>query len=220
MPCLQADISDEFLKSFIPETVYLVEGDIALPAPKIAEPATAPAPKPAEEDATSPATVAAPEAMVPPEPVAAKQHVHELPKIPKKEPAAQKQKYKVAGENRKGVVVLVTIPEAEFAHLPQLQFLQKILSAIGLQPSDVAYVNNISGELALFEELQKELQVNYIISFASRIETALPHEKFTLYNPVTVGSVPVVFSQALKMLADNVEHKKMLWGALQRTFKV
>ncbi|MCX2741899.1 hypothetical protein [Pontibacter anaerobius] len=210
MAGLQADISNEFLRTFITETVYLVEGDIAAPVP--AEPA------PAEVDATSPATVAAPEPTVAPQ--APKQAVHELPKIPKPAPEPMDQKYKIIGQNQKGVVVLVTIPDAEFGKLPQLQFLQKILSAIGLKPEDVAYVNNVSGELALFEELQKELQVNYIISFASRIETALPHEKFTLYNPVTVGSVPVVFSHALSMLEHNVEHKKSLWGALQKTFKV
>ncbi|WP_276495836.1 hypothetical protein [Pontibacter litorisediminis] len=219
MKGLQADISNEFLKSFIPETIYLVEGDVAVPEPVTPAPTTATTePATAEVDATSPATVAAPEPTVAPAP--AKQHVHELPKIPKKEAVPQKQKYTIMGQNQKGVVVLVTLPAAEFEKLPQLQFLQKILSAIGLMPADVAYVNNISGELALFEELQKELQVNYIISFASRIETALPHEKFTLYNPVTVGKVPVVFSQALSMLEQNVEHKKHLWGALQKTFNL
>lgn len=209
MTKLQADISHEFLKNFITETIYVVEGDMAAPVPETA---------PEEVDATSPATVAAPTPTIAPEPAPVKQGVHELPKIPKKDPVAPLQKYKVTGQNGKGVVVLVTLPENEFVQLPQLQFLQKILAAIGLQPSDVAYVNNVSGEIALFEDLQQQLQVNYIISFASRIETSLPHERFTLYNPVIVGNVPVVFSQALSMLEHNVEHKKLLWGALQRAF--
>ncbi|OKL41597.1 hypothetical protein [Pontibacter flavimaris] len=212
MAGLQAAISSEFLKNFIPETIFLVEGDNAVPAPLAPEPAEAQEAKAVEVEATSPATIAAP--------VPANQVVHELPKIPKKEAAPLPQKYKISGQNQKGVVILVTIPDAEFTQLPQLQFLQKILSAIGLKPADVAYVNNVSGELALFEELQRELPVNYIISFASRIETALPHEKFTLYNPITVGKVPVVFSQALSMLEHNVEHKKLLWSALQKTFNL
>ncbi|WP_266205497.1 hypothetical protein [Pontibacter kalidii] len=212
MAGLQAAISSEFLKSFIPETIYLVEGESAVSAPVAPEPVEVQETNAIEVEATSPATIAAP--------VPANQVVHELPKIPKKEAAPQQQKYKISGQNQKGVVILVTIPDVEFAQLPQLQFLQKILSAIGLKPADVAYVNNISGELALFEELQRELPVNYIISFASRIETALPHEKFTLYSPVTVGKVPVVFSQALSLLEHNLEHKKLLWGALQKTFNL
>lgn len=213
MAGLQADINSEFLKSFIPETVYLVEGDIALPAP-------GPAPTAPEVDATSPATVAAPTQTVAPEPGPAKPVTPTLPKIPKPEPAAAEQKYKVIGQNQKGVIVLVTLADNEFLQLPQLQFLQKILRAIGLAPGDVAYVNNVSGQLAQFEDLQQELPVKYIISFASRVETSLPHEKFTLYNPVVVGNVPVVFSQALNLLEHNVEHKKLLWAALQKTFNL
>ncbi|ARS35052.1 hypothetical protein [Pontibacter actiniarum] len=220
MAGLQADINNEFLKSFIPETVYLLEEDMVLPSsasPAEGEPDQGAAA--GETAATSPATVAAP-APVPPAPEAAPERkvAPALPKIPKMEAAPVQQKYKVIGQNRKGVVVLVTLPDANFVQLPQLTFLNKILGAIGLKPDDVAYVNNVSGELAQFEDLQQELQVNYIISFASRVETDLPHEKFTLYNPVTVGTVPVVFSQALSMLENNVEHKKHLWGALQKVF--
>ncbi|MDX5435922.1 MAG: hypothetical protein LPK03_01935 [Pontibacter sp.] len=173
-----------------------------------------------EVDATSPATVAAPTQTVAPEPAPAKPASPALPKIPKPEPEVAMQKYKVIGQNQKGVVVLVTLPDDEFMQLPLLEFLQKILRAIGLAPGDVAYVNNVSGQLTQFEDLQQELSVNYIISFASRVETDLPHEKFTLYNPVVVGNVPVVFSQALNMLEHNVEHKKLLWAALQKTFNL
>ncbi|WP_299757161.1 hypothetical protein [uncultured Pontibacter sp.] len=216
MAGLQADINHGFLKNFISETVYLVDGDITVPAP--ADQNFAPAAKAQEVDATSPATVSAPTETIAPEPVLEIQAPQDTPKIPKQE--AKQQKYKLTGENRKGVVVLVTLPETEYTQLPQLQFLQKILSAIGLKPEDVAYVNNVSGELSLFEELQQELQVNYIISFASRIETAFPHDKFTLYNPVKVDDVPVIFSQSLSMLEHNVEHKKLLWGALQKIFNI
>ncbi len=114
--------------------------------------------------------------------------------------------------------MLVTLPDTEFMGLPQLGFLQKILGAIGLKPADVAYVNNLSGETARFEDLQQELELNYIISFASRLDTEQPHEKFKLYSPATIGTVPIVFSQSLKMLENDVEHKKLLWGALQKVF--
>ncbi|GAB3815033.1 hypothetical protein [Pontibacter rugosus] len=207
MSGLRAELSDDFLRNFLPETIYLVEQDIALPvsdkaevSSSVAPPAAAPAPK--QEEVLAPAKASA----------------TDLPKIPKKAEAPKQQHFKVLGQNAKGVVILVTLPDSEFMKLPQLGFLQKILGAIGLKPEDVAYVNNLSGTTARFEDLQQELKVNYIISFASRLDTDKPHDKFTLYNPVSIGAVPVLFSQSLQVLEHDVEHKKLLWGALQKVF--
>ncbi|RAU83234.1 hypothetical protein [Pontibacter arcticus] len=200
MAGLQADIlSEDFLKNFLPETVYLVPEDVAvytsvsaaMPAP---DATPAPVPIVSEEKAT---------------PV--------LPKKPEVERITPKA-FDVTGQNRKGIVVLVTLPDHEFKTLPKLEFLQKILTAIGLQTEDVAYVNNISGQIAVFEELHQLLPVNYIISFASRINTYLPHDKFTLYTPVKVADVPVVFSQSLAVIESDVEQKKQLWNSLKATF--
>ena len=214
MAGLQADeLNSEFFRSFMPETIYLVEGDAPVPVvqPEQHTPVQA-------AEVGIPARETAPDA-----PAIAHEAVEQVPKaipaIPKMPPAQPAtRKFEVLGEHKRGVVVLVTLPAQEFGKLPQLEFLQKILRAIGLQAADVAYVNNISGETARFEELRQELPVNYIISFASRLDTEFPHEKFTLYNPVQVDGVPVVFSQALAMLENDVEHKKMLWNALRQVF--
>jgi len=205
MAGLQAEeLNNAFFKSFIPETIFLVEGDV-------------PAPIVPEAEVAAPATIAQPETIVAPVPQA--KTTPAIPKLPKTEAPVQPANYNVIGENRKGVAVLVTIADAEFRKLPQLEFLNKILAAIGLQPTDVAYVNNVSGKIAVFEELQQTLQVNYILSFASRVDSNLPHEKFTLYNPVTLGNVPIVFSHALADLEHDQEKKKLLWGALQKVFR-
>ncbi|WP_347159232.1 hypothetical protein [Pontibacter chitinilyticus] len=213
MAGLQADdVSTEFLRNFLTETLYLVPVDAAAPAPlneSVATPATPAVPEP---------ITAAPK-ITPPAPFKADKPAA-TPAIPKllNIVAPTVAACQIAGENKKGVLVLVTLPDQEFQKLPQLEFLQKILYAIGLQKADVAYVNNVSGKIARFEELQQQLEVNYIISFASRLDTELPHEKFTLYNPVSVGTVPVVFSQALSVLEHEVEHKKNLWNALRQMF--
>lgn len=203
MAGLQAEeLNSEFLKNFLPETVFLVENDVPVtiaPASGIAQP-----------------IVSAPETIVTASPKT--KSTPALPKLPKQEQPAEEAKFNVIGENRKGVAVLVTIPDTEFKRLPQLEFLNKILAAIGLQPTDVAYVNNVSGAIAVFEDLQQTLKVNYILSFASRVDSNLPHEKFTLYNPVLLGNVPIVFSHALADLEHDVEKKKQLWGALQKVF--
>ncbi|RDV14743.1 hypothetical protein DXT99_12280 [Pontibacter diazotrophicus] len=218
MAGLQADnINPEFLRNFITETIYVVEGDVAA-VPSL-PPAVSTAPPAPEEERTAAETkpeTAVKNLITDHAPVATPQ----IPKSPDAAAAVAKavEKYDIAGANAKGVVVLVTLPDDEFNKLPQLQFLQKILGAIGLQPAGVAYVNNKTGATALFEDLQQALQVNYIISFASRLDTTLPHDKFTLYHPVMVGDVPVVFSQALSMLETDMEHKKKLWGALQQVF--
>jgi hypothetical protein len=219
MTGLEADINREFLKNFFTETIYMVEGEIVMPAPVPSEERPAPA-LTEEKPAVAPAKQEGKPAP------AIKNQITDhtpiqtpiIPKLPAMESPAVVGKYIISGANHKGVVVLVTVPDKEFVQLPQLEFLQKILQAIGLKPNDVAYVNNVSGATARFEDLQQELQVNYIISFASRLDTDLPHDKFVLYTPVTVGTVPVVFSQSLSMLECDVEHKKKLWGALQRVF--
>lgn len=187
----------------MPETMYLVPNDSLVP---VAEPVEA-------------AKVAAPAA------TKSKPAIQEIPALPKVEkptppPAAPADagKYLMIGENMKGVVVLVTLPDAAFRNLPQLPLLQKMLAAIGFKPEDVAYVNNVSGETAVFEDLLQLLPVKYIISFASRLDTNQPHEKFTLYNPVKVADVPVVFSQSLEVLERDIVHKKKLWAVFQQVF--
>lgn len=201
-------LNDEFFRTFMPETLYLLQEDIALPANQPNEIATK------AEETPAPVTQETSKQEVPkitkPVPV--------LPKIPKSEVPAASAKFNVIGKNKKGVIVLVTLHDEEFQQLPNLVFLQKILGAIGLQPDDVAYLNNVSGAIARFEDMQREMQVNYIISFASRLDTELPHDKFTLYKPVIVGEVPVVFSQSLKILEQDIEHKKQLWNVLQHVF--
>ena len=220
MAGLQADrLNSEFLKSFITETIYLVDGELPVSVPdapqeEVVAAHAAPASVTAQNN---PAPAAEPAAPVPPA-LQKPKPTPSLPKMPNPDTTAAASKYKTIGENRKGVVILVTLPEEQFVKLPQLEFLNKILGAIGLKPTDVAYLNNVSVAIAKFEDMQQELEVNYIISFASRLDTDLPHDKFMLYNPVMVGSVPVLFSQALAMLENDVEHKKQLWGALQKVF--
>ncbi|EJF11634.1 hypothetical protein [Pontibacter sp. BAB1700] len=200
-------LNAEFLKHFMPETLYLIEQDqVTVVSAAIPTATEAPVIKPVHETAApipaSPATVAT-----------------DTPKLPKIETAPQPKSFDLIGENHKGLIVLVTLPDAAFRVLPQSQFLTKILAAIGFGPSDVAFVNNVSGAITKFEALRETTQTKYIISFASRLDTDLPHEKFTLYNPVPVDGVPVVFSQSLAVLDGDQEQKKLLWAALQRVFK-
>lgn len=210
MAGLQADdINDAFLQNLFTETIYMVEGETHEPA----QPEEVPAPVASAEVA-----VAAPEKPAPVKNLITDHKPVSTPVIPHLPVPTAPAKYKIAGTNDKGIAILVTVPDAEFEKLPQLEFLQKILYAIGLKPTDVAYVNNVSGAIARFEDLQQELQLSYIISFASRLETALPHDKFTLYHPVMVGDIPVVFSQALAKLENDVEQKKLLWNALRQVF--
>jgi hypothetical protein len=200
MAGLMADqLSEEFLKSFLPETIFLVSDEEQVSAPV---PVVPPVPDPELVSKVEAPLRATPE----------------IPKLENDNTTIASGKYVVTGENKKGVVILVTLPNAKFKELPKLELLQKMLSSIGFNPEDVAYVNNISGELSTFEELQQLLQVNYIISFASRISTALPHAKFTLYNPVKIGDVPVVFSQSLEVLEQDIDHKKQLWNVFQQVF--
>ncbi|WP_114778876.1 hypothetical protein [Botryobacter ruber] len=186
--------NSEFFRSFFTETLYLLPDEEAF---AVAQPAT---------ERTVPAPTAPPTAQEQPAPAS--------PPATKASAAP----FDIIGSNGKGVVVLVTLPDAAFRALPQQEFLRKILQAIGLSPADVAFVNNVSGQVAQFEALEAALEVSYIISFASRIDTQHPHEKFMLYKPVVVDQVPIVFSQSLAVLDTDQEQKKLLWNALRQVF--
>lgn len=199
------ELNAAFFRSFMPETIFVIPGEEEAAAIAMQEDSEVTASVPAEEVETPPATITPLHKPAP------------LPKIPKVEPVIPAS-FVVKGENKKGVIILATLPPAAFENLPELEFLQKILAAIGLQKDDVAYANNVSGAFAQFEELSTQVQVKYVISFASRINTDIPHEKFTLYNPVVVGNVPIVFSQSLEVLDKDQEQKKQLWAALKQVF--
>jgi hypothetical protein len=218
-------LNAEFLKHFMPETLYLIEEDQVLDvsATSFVQPNMADDTIPTQASAlvNESTTAAAPDAATEtvPVPVPPAAPVGAIPKLPKVESTPQPKSFDLIGENRKGLIVLVTLPDAAFRALPEDQFLTKILAAIGFGPEDVAFVNNVSGAITKFEALRETTKTTYIISFASRLDTDLPHEKFTLYNPVPVDGVPVVFSQSLSVLDGDQEQKKLLWGALQRVFK-
>ncbi|WP_458985840.1 hypothetical protein [Pontibacter sp. CAU 1760] len=214
MAGLQADsMNEELLRNLFTETIYVVAGESHTPT---SLPSSAQAEEPIATAVNAPKAVPATKNLITDHKPIDTPVIPHAP-APVKKPAAPG-KIDISGTNDKGIVVLVTITPEAFAQLPQLGFLQKILGAIGLKPTDVAYVNNVSGEIARFEELRQELQVSYIISFASRIDTDLPHDKFTLYHPVMLGDVPIVFSHALAKLEHDVEQKKLLWNALQQVF--
>ena len=207
--------NSEFFRHFMPETLYLIPeeqaAEVSAPATaSVAEIETVPVREEHAEPKAIPASQVAPVSSAP---------AAAIPKLPKVETTELPKSFEMIGENRKGLVVLVTLPAPEFKALPQSDFLFKILAAIGFGPSDVAFVNNVSGATTKFENLCESLQTRYILSFASRLDTDLPHEKFTLYNPVLVGSVPVVFSQSLAVLDGDQGQKKLLWNALQQVFK-
>lgn len=214
-------LNADFLKHFMPETLFLLEQDsvpvVGAPAPQEVTaliPDSAPISQP-----ETPVLTSSPSASAIPAGQTHAASTPAIPKLPKVEKTKEPKPFEAIGENRKGVIVLVTLPAADFQALPQSDFLRKILAAIGFGPADVAFVNNVSGGIARFEMLREAMSTNYIISFASRLDTDFPHEKFTLYNPVLVDGVPVVFSQSLAVLDGDQEQKKLLWGALQRVFK-
>lgn len=211
-------LNAEFLRHFMPETLYLIDKE-QVPVVTVPVPASASTAMPETEESPEASKPSPEEAVQTPAPTPPSAPVGAIPKLPKVETTPLSKTFDVIGENRKGLIVLVTLPEAAFKALPQSLFLIKILAAIGFGPADVAFVNNVSGAITKFEALRETTQTNYVISFASRLDTDLPHEKFTLYNPVPVDGVPVVFSQSLAVLDGDQEQKKLLWGALQRVFK-
>lgn len=196
----------------MPETLFLIDED-TVPAQ-----AESHALAPTEEVVTVPETKQTGITTKEPGPVPPANAIPAIPKLSEAEREVAAKNFELIGENRKGLVVLVTLPPTDFQQLPQSVFLRKILAAIGFGPEDVAFVNNVSGSITQFEQLRDTTSTRYILSFASRLGTDYPHEKFTLYNPVHVDGVPVVFSQALAKLDGDQNEKASLWEALKLMF--
>jgi hypothetical protein len=127
-------------------------------------------------------------------------------------------KFLVLGENRKGLVLLFSLPAAAFAALPGNVFLTKILAAIQHTPADVAYVNLEQNFAVNIFDLGKETKVQQVVAFGSGLVDMAPGSKINLYKPAGIGQVPLLLADPLHHIENDVNRKKQLWSGLQSIF--
>ncbi len=126
--------------------------------------------------------------------------------------------FPVLGENKKGLVLLVALPEAAFKALPKNEFLIKILGAIRYTPSDVGYVNALSVKPVNIHELSKEVSLNHLLVFGKNILDMTADSRVGYYKPASIGRTPLLIAEELEAIELDVNKKKQLWAALQQMF--
>jgi hypothetical protein len=142
--------------------------------------------------------------------------------VPPEEPVsgdtAPKMPYQLLGENRKGLVIAVSLQEQEFQALPQKEFLVKVLAAIQRSPADVAYVNIKRGEKLRVHDLSRQTTLNHLVAFGPGLLEMDADAKITVYKPAAIGQVPLLITDPLEDIERDVTKKKLLWNSLQAVF--
>ncbi len=126
--------------------------------------------------------------------------------------------YPVIGENRKGLVLLFSLPEAAFRALPQNDFLIKIIGAIKYTPADVAFVNALTSKPVNILALSKEVDLAHLIVFGKNILDMTADSRVSYYKPASIGRTPLLIAEDLASIELDVNKKKQLWVALQTMF--
>jgi hypothetical protein len=141
----------------------------------------------------------------------------EIP-TPSQKQAAAPAPFAVLGANRKGLVLLVRLPEAAFRALPDLEFLQKLLKAIHHGPEDVAYVNALEKTSVSLAALQAALPVKDLISFGLPVEQKAAGAPAAPYMPSSADGVKFLLADELVIMVNSQEKKVQLWNGLKQMF--
>lgn len=126
--------------------------------------------------------------------------------------------YRLLGENRKGLVIVVSLPEAGFRALPQNEFLTRVLAAIQRSPVDVAFVNMAAGEKLQVHQLARQTQVSHLVAFGAGLLDMAAGSSVGLYKPASIGQVPLLVADPVAAIESDVAKKKLLWAGLQTIF--
>lgn len=126
--------------------------------------------------------------------------------------------YQLLGENRKGLVIAVSLPETDFQALPRNEFLTKVLAAIQRSPADVAFVNLKRGQQLSTFHLAKETQLNHLVAFGPGLVEMSADSKVHPYKPASIGNIPLLLADPVAAIEADVNKKKMLWSGLQAIF--
>lgn len=127
-------------------------------------------------------------------------------------------KYPVLGANKKGLVLLFSLPEPAFQALPNNDFLIKIIGAIRYTPGDVGFVNTLQVRPVNIHELSKEINVNHLLVFGKNILDMTADSRVSYYKPASIGRTPMLIAEELEAIELDVNKKKQLWAALQQMF--
>jgi hypothetical protein len=136
-------------------------------------------------------------------------------------PATKGGAYKVLGNNKRNISVVVHFPNEVFVPESDLQFLTKMLSACKLNLADVAIVNHATAEVAI-DQLKEQLRPLHVLLFGVEPTTIQLPISFPAFKEQAYAGTTYLFAPGLAQLNQETEEAKLtkrkLWDCLKRMF--
>jgi len=129
--------------------------------------------------------------------------------------------YKILGNNKQQIAVVVNAPNDVFVPEAELQFLTKMLGACKLNMADVAIVNHATADVAI-DRLKQQLQPRFVLLFGVEPATIQLPISFPAFKEQAYAGTTYLFTPALDQLNLETENakvqKRQLWDCLKRMF--
>lgn len=164
-----------------------------------------------------------------PEPVVAKPPTVAKPAEPAPVPVIEKTPpkpanlppYKVLGNNKRHISIVVNYPNEVFIPEADLQFLTKMLGACKLNMADVAIVNHATAAVAI-ERFKTQLQPAFLLLFGVEPDVIQLPINFPSFKEQPYAGTTYLFTPALDQLNQETDQAKLLkrklWDCLKRMF--
>jgi hypothetical protein len=144
---------------------------------------------------------------------------HVIERSPSK-PAGQPA-YKVLGNNKKQISVVVNCPNDVFVPEADLQFLTKMLGACKLNMADVAIVNHATAAVHI-DRLKIQLQPKYLLLFGVEPDVIHLPINFPSFKEQPYAGTTFLYTPGLSELNLETDQakvlKRKLWDCLKRMF--
>ncbi|HEY8897315.1 MAG TPA: hypothetical protein VIM79_20970 [Niastella sp.] len=129
--------------------------------------------------------------------------------------------YRILGNNKKQITVVVNCPQDVFVPEGDLQFLTKMLDACKLNMADVAIVNHATAAVNI-EKVKAQLQPKFLLLFGVEPDEIHLPINFPSYKEQPYAGTTYLFTPALSQLNGDTDVakglKKKLWECLKRMF--
>lgn len=129
--------------------------------------------------------------------------------------------YKILGNNKKQITVVVNCPQDVFVAEGDLQFLTKMLDACKLNMADVAIVNHATAAVTI-EKVKAQLQPKFLLLFGVEPDEIHLPINFPSFKEQPYAGTTYLFTPALSQLNGDTDVakglKKKLWECLKRMF--